>query len=76
MPTWTAERSRVARLCKTLPSDHPDVIDARRDYRAARLEDAIRKAVAQAPPLSDEQRRQLAVLLAPVEGASAGGVAA
>jgi hypothetical protein len=36
----------------------------------------IREVVAAAPPLSDEQRRQLAILLAPVEGASAGGVAA
>jgi hypothetical protein len=67
--TWTQERSRLARLSKTHAPDSPLVLEARRDFRAARLEDYIAKTVAEAPPLTDEQRDRLAVLLR-------GGVAA
>jgi len=36
-----------------------------RDYAAARLEDYIRKTVAAAPPLTEDQRDRLAALLSP-----------
>lgn len=44
--------------------DPPAVVDdARRDLYAAKLERAIRETLAKAPPLSDEQRRELARIL-------------
>jgi hypothetical protein len=60
---WTTERARYAALTRSRPADDPDLIDARRNLRAARLEDAIRAAVAAAPPLTDEQRTRLAAIL-------------
>jgi hypothetical protein len=64
--TWTHERARVARLSQTRPADHPDLIGARRDLRAARAEDYIRQLVDAAPPLTDEQLRRLSLLLRPL----------
>jgi hypothetical protein len=59
--TWTSERGRLAATVRHNPD--ADVSEIRRDLRAARLEDAIRKAVDAAPPLSPEQRAKLAGLL-------------
>jgi hypothetical protein len=48
---------------------HPDDRDAiealRRDLRAAQAEEYIERLVAVAPPLTDEQRARLAVILNP-----------
>jgi len=44
------------------PND-PATLDARRDLRAAVLEDHIKRIVDQAPPLTAEQIDRLAVLL-------------
>lgn len=63
MPTWTTERARVAALSRSRDADDPDLTDARRDLRAARLEDYIREVVDQAPPLTAAQRARLASLL-------------
>lgn len=63
--TWTSERARHAALSRRRSPDDPDVLDARRDLRAARLEDYIRRVVDQAPPLTDAQRARLAELLSP-----------
>jgi hypothetical protein len=46
--------------------DDPELRDARRDYAAAKLNDYIMQILAEAPPLSDEQRNTLAELLRPV----------
>lgn len=43
-----------------------DLHQAQRDLCAARLEQAIRKAVEAAPPLTPEQRMRLAAILKPV----------
>ncbi len=61
--SWTAERARVASLTRSRPADDPDLIEARRALRAERLAEAIRRTVAEAPPLTDEQRARLAALL-------------
>lgn len=61
--SWTQERARVASLTRSRRSDDPDLIAARRNLRAARLEDYIARVVAEAPPLSDAQRDRLALLL-------------
>ncbi len=63
MSTWTHERARVASLTRSRTPDDPELADARRNLRAERLAEHIRKAVDSAPPLTAEQRDRLAVLL-------------
>lgn len=63
--SWTSKRSRLNALQRYRPVDDPVVDDARRDLRAARLEDYIARTVAAAPPLTTEQRDRLAALLRP-----------
>jgi hypothetical protein len=63
MPSWTHERAKVASLSRSRTPDDPDLVNARRNLRVARLEQSIRDAVAAAPPLTDEQRTQLAAIL-------------
>lgn len=60
---WTTPRARVAALSRSRTADDPDMIDARRDLRAARLADYITRTVDAAPPLTAEQRDRLALLL-------------
>lgn len=66
--SWTAERARVASLSRSRQADDPDLVNARTNLKAARLEDYIRRVVAEAPPLTPAQRDRLATLLRPVEG--------
>lgn len=61
--SWTKERSRVALLSKTHSPDDPIVLEAKRDLRAARLAEYVEKIVAEAPPLTAEQRDRIAGLL-------------
>lgn len=60
--SWTSERARVASLSRSREADDPDLINARRNLKAARLSDYIKRVVAEAPPLSAEQRSHLAGL--------------
>ncbi len=77
-PARLKARARVARLAQEAKR-HPDVAseeaveNARRDYRAATLEDHICKVVDASPPLTPEQRDELAMLL---QGGGSGGTAA
>ena len=61
--TWTAKRAKLAALSRHRPADDPEVLEAARDLRAARLEDHVAKVVALAPPLSDDQRARITRLL-------------
>jgi hypothetical protein len=61
--SWTQDRARVAALSRSRTPDDPDLADARRALRAARAEDYIRTLVDAAPPLTDDQKRRLSVLL-------------
>lgn len=65
--SWTHHRARIAALQQAgaSPND-PDLLDAQRRLRETRLADYIDRVLAQAPPLSDEQRVRLAELLRPV----------
>ncbi len=63
MTSWTSERARVASLTRSREASDPDLLDARRNLRAARLADYIRRTVDTAPPLTADQRDRLAVLL-------------
>ena len=56
-------RNQLAVACR----HHPDQAeDRRRDLAEAKITDYVEKVLAQAPPLSDEQRTRLAELLRPV----------
>ena len=61
MSSWTTERARLAGTLRHNPA--ADTTELRRDLRAARGEDYIRRLVAAAPPLSAEQRARIAVIL-------------
>jgi hypothetical protein len=56
-------RARIASLSRDRKRNDPDLIEARRNYRAYRLRDAIRDTLASQPPLTEEQRADLAAIL-------------
>jgi hypothetical protein len=60
---WTSYRAEYASLTRSRRPDDPELLEARRNLRAAKLADHIVKVVAEAPPLTQEQRDRLAVLL-------------
>ncbi len=62
-PTWTAARASLAVTIRHHPDDAAAIAAARRELRAIRAEDYVRRLVEQAPPLTDEQRIRLAALL-------------
>jgi hypothetical protein len=75
--TSAHHRGRIAGLARAVrngerPVDDPELACAKRDYAAARIADYINKTLADAPPLTGEQRTALAELLKPVR--RAGGV--
>lgn len=59
--SWTHTRSQIAHAKRKNPD--ADVTELRRQLKAERLAEHIAKVVAEAPPLTDEQRDRLAVLL-------------
>ncbi len=60
------ERARVGSLSRSRTADDPELLDARRNLAEANIADYIEKTLAQAPPLSPEQKTRLAELLRPV----------
>lgn len=66
--SWTSERARVASLSRSRPADDPELVEARQNLKALRLEEYVRKTVEQAPPLSDDQLQTIASLLQPRGG--------
>lgn len=63
MSSWTHERARIGALTRSRPDDDPELVEARRNLRAIRLEQYITEKVAEAPPLTQDQRDRLASLL-------------
>ena len=64
--TPSGVKSAGARVGLHGPNRHDNpaqLAEARRDLAAERIADAIRKAVADAPPLTAEQKAELAALL-------------
>lgn len=66
MPDATVPaRNRLNALQRHRGPNAPEIADARRDLRAAKLRDHIRRVVDDLPPLTDAQRAELAALLTP-----------
>lgn len=63
MSTWTSERARIASLTRSRKADDPDLLDAKRNMRALKLEEYVARVVAEAPPLTVEQRDRIVGLL-------------
>lgn len=61
--SWTAERARVASLTRSRPADDPDLLAARQRLRTDRLAEHVARVVADAPPLTAEQRDRIAAAL-------------
>jgi hypothetical protein len=66
--SWTSERARVGALARCVksgerPPDDPDLIEARRNLCALKLEEHMRLALAATPSMTDEQINHLIVLL-------------
>ena len=58
-PAVATARGRVASLTRSRDDQDPDLVDARRDLAAANLADHVHKIIANAPPLTPEQRDTL-----------------
>jgi hypothetical protein len=56
-------RNRLNALQRYRRPDDPAIADARRDLAAASLEEYISRIVAEAPPLTEDQRSRIAALL-------------
>jgi hypothetical protein len=69
-PEVSHRRAQVAASKRHRGADDPRSMDAVRELRETMLAEHIQRIVAQAPPLSAEQRNRLAVLLL---GAPGGG---
>lgn len=59
-------RAQYARLSRDLPPGHPTLTELRTRLKLERAEEYVGKLLAEAPPLTDEQRTRLAELLKPV----------
>jgi hypothetical protein len=73
IPTPRRARATLASRTARLGADHPETLEARRDFVAERLRAHIEQVVAGAPPLSAEQRTALATLLRPTARVPASG---
>ena len=61
-------RGRVASLSRSRSSDDPDYLNAKRDLASEKIAAYIERTVAEAPPLTTEQRSRLAALLTGATG--------
>ena len=60
--SWESERGRLANLVLSRAPE-AEITASRRNYRALRLAEYIKKQLAEDPPLSEEQRTRIADLL-------------
>ena len=54
--SWTIERARVASLSRSRTADDPELIAARARLKSARADEYVSRVIADAPPLTAEQR--------------------
>ena len=57
------QRAKVGALSRSRTADDPELLDARRSLAAANIAAAIDRALATAPPLTDEMAEALAARL-------------
>jgi hypothetical protein len=62
-PAARSKQARRASLANRRGPDHPDTIEALRDFAAQRLEDHAREVARNMPPLSAEQRDRIVSIL-------------
>ncbi|OZC86605.1 hypothetical protein CH254_18050 [Rhodococcus sp. 06-412-2C] len=60
--TRNSARARVGSLSRSRTPEDPDLVKARRDLAAGQLAHHIEKVLSVAPPLSIDQRAELAAL--------------
>jgi hypothetical protein len=65
LPEMRAEVARRAKVAKhdPTPENLSALVDARRDYAAAKIEHSVRRIVGAAPPLTEAQRTRLAAIV-------------
>lgn len=66
-PSPAALRAKIARACRA--GDAEAAGEARAEYRTRKLEEHIERVLSEAPPLSQEQRDRLRVILGTDEAA-------
>lgn len=66
--SWTSQRAKVASLSRSRPANDPELVEARQNLKALKLEEYVRRVVDQAPPLTPEQADRIAALLRPAGG--------
>ena len=64
--SWTKERAKIASLSRSRSADDPEIIEARRNLKAIRLEEYVLRVISEAPALTAEQSSKIAALLRPV----------
>ncbi|WP_415855634.1 hypothetical protein [Sinomonas sp. G460-2] len=62
-PTARSIQATVAVAYSRGKGDTPEIQELRRDLRAIKLEEYVRKIVAEAPPLTPEQAARISALL-------------
>lgn len=77
MSTKFQERGRVGGLTRAVrngerPADDPELLEARQNLKALRVEEYVLKVVQDAPPLTPEARDRIATIL---RGGGNGGTA-
>ncbi len=73
MSTVFFERARVGALSRSRRDDDAELVAARQNLKALKLEEYVRRVVSEAPPLTPEQRDRIAAILRsadPVGGAA------
>jgi hypothetical protein len=60
---WESERARIASLTRSRDPNDPELINARRNLKAIRLEEYVRSIVSTVPALTNEQLATIAKLL-------------
>lgn len=62
-PATAKKRAQVAALSRDREKDDPELVEARRDLCALSLTEHVQRVLSKAPPLTNEQRDNIAALL-------------
>ena len=68
-------RAKIGALSRSRPADDPELVEAKRGLIEAQAAAYIEKVLAEAPPLTDEQRVRLAELFRPAGATTRSSVA-